>query len=70
MKGGFGDEALAAADSGSRITSSEAADEAPLLQPADQAMNARFGLETQGIPHFVEGRRNAIVLQALVDIEQ
>ena len=48
----------------------QAADEAPFLEPGDQAVNAGFGFKPQGVLHFVEGGRDAGFAELLVDIHQ
>ena len=48
----------------------QAADEAALLQPADQAVDARFGFEAQRLLHFLEGGRNAAFGKPPVDEDQ
>ena len=45
----------------------EPPDEAALLQRHDQPMNAGLGAQIERLLHFVEGRRHALVLQALVN---
>jgi competence protein ComEC len=48
----------------------QAADEAALLERGDQAVNAGFGAQAQGLLHLVEGGRDAIALHPLVDEHQ
>ena len=48
----------------------QAADEAALLQRHDQAMDARFRAQVERVLHFVEGGRNPLGLQALMDEAQ
>ena len=48
----------------------QAADEAALLQPADQPVDARFGTQVQRVLHFVEGGGNAGRAEALIDEHQ
>ena len=48
----------------------QAADEAPFLEPGDQAVNAGFRFKPQGVLHFVEGGRDAGFAELLVDIHQ
>ena len=48
----------------------QAAQEAALLQPGDQAVDAGLGLEPQRLLHLVEGRRHATLVEALVDEHQ
>jgi hypothetical protein len=45
----------------------QAADEAALLQPGDQAVDAGLRLEAQGLLHLIEGGRNAGFAQAFLD---
>ncbi len=49
---------------------SEPADEAALLQRADQPVNAGLRRQTQRLLHFIEGRGDAVFRQALVDEQQ
>jgi hypothetical protein len=46
------------------------ADEAALLEPADQAMDARFRAQVQRVLHLVERRRDAGRRQPLIDEHQ
>ncbi|CAN1721793.1 protein of unknown function [Hyphomicrobium sp. 1Nfss2.1] len=48
----------------------EAADETALDQRGDEAVDARFRFEVEGILHFVEGWRHALLLHARMDEEQ
>ncbi len=48
----------------------EPPDEAALLKRHDQAMDAGFRAQIERVLHFVEGRRNARFLQALVNEPQ
>src|SRR5580704_14652328 len=48
----------------------QAADEAALLEAADEPVDARFRLEAQRVLHFLERGRNAAIRQATVDEEQ
>ncbi len=48
----------------------QSADEAALLEPADQAMDARFRAQPQRVLHLVEGRRDAGSSQPLIDEHQ
>ena len=51
-------------------TMRQAAQEAALLEPGDQAMDARLGLQPQRFLHLVEGGRHAIVVEPLVDEQE
>ena len=48
----------------------QAAQEAALLKPRDQAMDARLGLEPERFFHLIERGRDAVVVEALVDEHQ
>src|SRR5258708_962520 len=48
----------------------QAMDEAALLEPGDQAVDARLGLEAEGRLHLVEGRRDTMLGEVLVDENQ
>ena len=48
----------------------QAADEAPLLERGDQAVNAGLGPQVQRVLHFIEGRRHASLAHPIVDEEQ
>jgi len=48
----------------------QAAYEAALRQRRDQPVDARLGLQVERVLHFIEGRRYASFLQALVDEAQ
>ena len=47
----------------------QAPDEAAFLQPGDQAVDARFGLEIQRVLHLLEGWRHTLRPQMVVDEE-
>src|SRR3546814_8192115 len=48
----------------------QAADEAALFKPGDEPVNARLGLEGEGVLHLVERGRDAVFLKVPVDEEQ
>ena len=48
----------------------EAPDEAALLERHDETMNSGFRAQVQRFFHFIERRRHARVLQALMDESQ
>ena len=48
----------------------QAAQEAALLQPGDQAVDAGLRLQAQRLLHLVEGGRHARLVEALVDEQQ
>ena len=48
----------------------EPADETPLLERHDQAMNSGLRAQIERVLHFVEGRRHARLLEALMDETQ
>ena len=48
----------------------QAADELALLEAGDQAVDAGFGLQAQRLLHFIEGGRDPVTVQVIVDEEQ
>src|SRR5579862_2166442 len=48
----------------------KAPDEAALLEPADEAMNARFRFEVERLFHFFKGRRNAAFAESPINEQQ
>jgi hypothetical protein len=48
----------------------QAAQEAALLEPGNQAVNARLGLQPKCLFHLVERGRHAVVVEALVDEQE
>jgi hypothetical protein len=46
------------------------AQEPALLERQDQPVNARLGLEIEGVLHLLEGRRHAVLFQPLIDEEK
>src|SRR5258708_5026628 len=48
----------------------QAADEAALLQPADEAVDAGFRLEAERLLHLLEGGRDAAIGQPTIDEDQ